>query len=92
MKSWKNVRFCNENELAKLELLNILFCAALLWFFSRNAFLRPFLGSTGKEALSGVMLLATLYANYYILYPKLYRGHVTVLAFGGYSLFCNRRC
>ena len=59
-------------------LLNILFCAALLWFFSRNAFLRPFLGSTGKEALSGVMLLATLYANYYILYPKLYRGHMSL--------------
>ena len=59
-------------------LLNILFCAALLWFFSRNAFLRPFLGSTGREALSGVMLLATLYANYYILYPKLYRGHMSL--------------
>ena len=59
-------------------LLNILFCAALLWFFSRNAFLRPFLGSAGKEALSGVMLLATLYANYYILYPKLYRGHMSL--------------
>jgi len=59
-------------------LVNILFCAALLWFFSRNAFLRPFLGSTGREALSGVMLLATLYANYYILYPKLYRGHMSL--------------
>ena len=59
-------------------LLNVLFCAALLWFFSRNAFLRPFLGSAGKEALSGVMLLATLYANYYILYPKLYRGHMSL--------------
>lgn len=57
-------------------LLNILFCAALLWFFSRNAFLRPYLGSMTKEFLSGLLLLATLYANYYVLYPKLYRGHV----------------
>lgn len=56
-------------------LLNILFCATLLWFFTRNAFLRPYLGSTAKEFLSGLLLLATLYANYYILYPKLYRNH-----------------
>ena len=26
-------------------LLNILPCTALLWFFSRNAYLRPYLGS-----------------------------------------------
>ena len=55
--------------------LNILFCATLLWFFSRNAFLRPYLGTTAKEFLSGLLLLATLYANYYIFYPKLYQGH-----------------
>lgn len=57
-------------------LLNILFCIALLWFFSRNAFLRPFLGSTVKEGFSGLLLLVILYANYYILYPKLYRSRV----------------
>ena len=59
-------------------LLNILFCIALLWFFSRNAFLRPYLGSATKEFCSGLLLLATLYANYYILYPKLYRGHTSL--------------
>ena len=59
-------------------LLNILFCIALLWFFSRNAFLRPYLGSATKEFCSGLLLLATLYANYYILYPKLYRGHMSL--------------
>ena len=59
-------------------LLNILFCIALLWFFSRNAFLRPYLGSATKEFCSGLLLLATLYANYYILYPKLYRGHISL--------------
>ncbi|MBR3467183.1 MAG: LytTR family transcriptional regulator DNA-binding domain-containing protein [Bacteroidales bacterium] len=59
-------------------LLNILFCAALLWFFSRNAFLRPYLGSTAKEFLSGLLLLTILYANYFILYPKLYRNHTSL--------------
>ena len=59
-------------------LLNILFCAALLWFFSRNAILRPSLGSRAKEVFSGLLLLATLYANYYLFYPKLYRGHTSL--------------
>ena len=58
--------------------LNILFCAALLWFFSRNAFLRPYLGSTAKELLSGVLLLVMLYSNYFIFYPKLYRSHISL--------------
>lgn len=57
-------------------LLNVLFCVALLWFFSRNAFLRPYLGSATKEGFSGLLLLVVLYANYFILYPKLYRGHI----------------
>ena len=59
-------------------LLNILFCAALLWYFSRNAILRPFLGSRAKEVFSGLLLLATIYANYYLFYPKLYRGHTSL--------------
>ena len=63
-----------QNTIATI-LLNILFCAALLWFFSRNAYLRPYLGSTVKEFFSGLLLLATLYANYYVFYPRLYRGH-----------------
>lgn len=57
-------------------LLNILFCVILLLFFSQNAYLRPYLGSMSKEVLSGLLLLATLYTNYYVFYPKLNRGHV----------------
>ena len=56
-------------------LLNILFCVILLWFFSRNAYLRPYLGSTAKEFLSGLLLLATLYTNFFVLYPKLCKRH-----------------
>lgn len=76
-------------------LLNILFCAALLWFFSQNAILRPYLGSQAKEFISGLLLLATIYANYYLFYPKLYRGHpslywfsvvIACLAAGGLEL------
>jgi len=52
-------------------LLNLLFCVAVIWFFSRNSFLRPYAGRTWKEALSGVILLATLYINYFLLYPML---------------------
>ena len=59
-------------------LLNILFCAALLWFFSQNAILRPYLGSQAKEFISGLLLLATIYANYYIFYPKLYKSHTSL--------------
>ena len=62
-------------------LLNILFCAILLWFFSMNAYLRPYLGSVAKEFLSGLLLLAALYANYYVFYPKLHRGHIYVYWF-----------
>ena len=56
-------------------LLNILFCFCLLWFFTRNAFLRPYAGSTLKEAVTGLLLLGSLYANYFLLYPKLHQKH-----------------
>ncbi|MCR5549760.1 MAG: LytTR family transcriptional regulator DNA-binding domain-containing protein [Bacteroidales bacterium] len=55
--------------------LNILFCAALLWFFTRNAFLRPYAGSAIKEVFAGILLLGSLYINYFLLYPKLYKQH-----------------
>ena len=54
-------------------LLNIVFCAVLLWFFTRNAFLRPYAGSPLKEVLAGLLLLGSLYANYFLFYPKLYQ-------------------
>ncbi|MCQ2276859.1 MAG: winged helix-turn-helix transcriptional regulator [Bacteroidales bacterium] len=55
--------------------LNFLFCFVLLWLFTRNALLRPYAGSAGKEILAGLLLLATLYANYFLLYPKLYHKY-----------------
>ena len=55
--------------------LNILFCAVTLWFFARNSYLRPFSGSLLKETISGIVLLGSLYVNYFLLYPKLYRNY-----------------
>ena len=60
----------NLNTFAKI-ILNVLFCAALLWFFTKNAILRPYAGSTWKELLSGLLLLASIYANYFLRYPLL---------------------
>ena len=72
--------------------LNILFCAALLWFFSRNAFLRPYLGSPAKETLSGLLLLATLYANYFVFYPKLYRSRTSLYWLSVVAACCAAGC
>ena len=60
----------NSNKIVTI-VLNVLFCAALLWSFSRNCFLRPYAGSMWKELFTGVMQLATLYINYFLLYPLL---------------------
>lgn len=54
-------------------LLNMFFCIALLWFFTQNAYLRPYAGSATKEILAGLLLLTSLYANYFVFYPMLYR-------------------
>lgn len=62
------------NKIAKV-LFNVLFCVALLAFFARNSFLRPYAGSAFKEILSGVFLLGSMYVNYYLLYPVLYEKH-----------------
>ena len=59
-------------------LLNIAFCIVLLWFFTRNAFLRPYAGSFLKETLAGLLLLGSLYANYFFFYPKLYQNSNSV--------------
>ncbi len=69
----------NSNKIVTI-VLNVLFCAALLYFFSRNSFLRPYAGSNWKEFFTGVMLLATLYINYFLLYPLLIKKrHLNVL-------------
>ena len=56
--------------------LNVLFCLFFLYFFTLNTFLRPFAGGFGKEILAGMMLLISIYANYFLVYPKLYRHHI----------------
>ena len=48
-------------------LLNVLFCAVLLYFFVNNSYLRPWAGSVTNEVLAGLLLLATVYANYYLI-------------------------
>ena len=69
----------NTNKIVTV-VLNVLFCAALLYFFSWNSFLRPYAGSQWKEFSIGVMLLATLYINYFLLYPMLIKKrHMNVL-------------
>lgn len=59
------------NKIVKV-LLNILFCVALLYFFTQNAFLRPYAGSSSKEIIAGLLLLGSMYANYFLLYPNFY--------------------
>lgn len=54
-------------------LLNILFCGITLYFFTHNAFLRPYAGSFFKEFVSCLLLLGALYVNYFILYPKIHQ-------------------
>lgn len=53
-------------------LLNIVVCVIVIRGFTRNSILRPYAGSAVKEAICAVLLLASLYVNYFLLYPKLY--------------------
>ncbi len=53
-------------------LLNVLFCAIMLVFLTRNAYLRSYAGFL-KEFFLGILLIGTLYINYFLLYPKLYQ-------------------
>lgn len=55
-------------------LLNVLFCGVMLWLFARNSYLRPFSGSYFKEILACSLLLGALYANYFLLYPKIHHN------------------
>lgn len=54
-------------------ILNVIFCVLTLWLFTQNSILRPYAGSYFKELLAGLLLLGSLYANYFLLYPKLYQ-------------------
>ena len=57
---------------AAIVLLNIVVCVIVIRGFTRNSILRPYAGSAVKEAICAVLLLGSLYANYFLLYPKLY--------------------
>ena len=59
-------------------LLNILFCTIVLYLFAYYSQLRPYAGSAVKEVLAGLLLLATLYANYFLLYPLIHKKHPVV--------------
>ncbi len=56
-------------------LLNVLLCATVIWLFTKNSVLRPYAGSFLKEALSALLLLGSLYANYFLLYPKIHKKY-----------------
>lgn len=73
----KHIVMKDLNKIAKV-VLNALFCVALLWFFTQNTFLRPYSGSSLKEIIAGLLLLGTMYVNYFLLYPKLYEKHVQI--------------
>ncbi len=53
-------------------LLNVLFCSVILWLFTRNSILRPYAGNLFKETFAGSLLLGSLYANYFLFYPKIH--------------------
>ena len=60
-------------------LLNVLFCAVTIWVYSRNSILRPFAGSYFKETLSATLLLVSLYANYFLLYPQVHQKQPEII-------------
>ena len=57
---------------AAIVLLNVIACGVIIWYFTRNSVLRPYAGSAFKEAICAVLMLASLYLNNFLLYPKLY--------------------
>lgn len=60
-------------------LLNVIFCILTLWLFTQNSILRPYAGSSFKEFIAGVLLLGTVYLNYFLLYPCLYQKHSHII-------------
>ena len=47
----------------------------MFWFLIRNSFLRPFSGSSYKESFSALLLIGSLYFNYFLLYPRIYQKY-----------------
>ena len=72
MLPYSHPAFMKHSKRIAIILLNVLFCAIVLWIFARNLILHPFSGGFVKESISGILLLGSLYFNYFVLYPKLY--------------------
>lgn len=70
-----------------LVLLNVLFCATVIWLFTQNSVLRPYAGSFLKEALSALLLLGSLYANYFLLYPRIYKKYSYIIYWAAVVFF-----
>ena len=70
-----------------LVLLNVLFCATVIWLFTQNSVLRPYAGSFLKEALSALLLLGSLYANYFLLYQRIYKKYSYIIYWAAVVFF-----
>ena len=47
----------------------------MLWIFTQNSVLRPYAGSFFKESFSALLLIGSLYFNYFLLYPRIYQKY-----------------
>ena len=56
-------------------LLNFLFCIMMFLILVRNSLLRPYAGSFVKESFSALLLIGSLYLNYFLLYPRMYQKY-----------------
>ena len=56
-------------------LLNFLFCIVMFLLLVRNSLLRPYAGSFFKESFSALLLIGSLYFNYFLLYPRIYQKY-----------------
>ena len=68
-------------------LLNVLVCGVVIRFFTRNSILRPYAGSAVKEAICAVLLLASLYVNYFLLYPRIYKKYSYIIYWAAVVFF-----
>ena len=60
-------------EATRVLLRHVFFCLVIMYFFGFNCRLRPVADTAlYKEYITGIIALATIYLNYYLLFPKLY--------------------
>ena len=72
---------------AAIVLLNIVVCVIVIRGFTRNSILRPYAGSAVKEALSALLLLGSLYANYFLFYPRIYKKYSYIIYWAAVVFF-----